>query len=151
MQYDQRKVPKSAVLAEISLADGSIVCGSLFAPSQGRITDLLNDDRKFLPVETVEGEFVAIAKSAIQKVSLRSAQPTVYQGNDPWRILGVEQGISAEELKQVYRQLCLVHHPDRIRGLGLGTDYEALATGKMARINEAYVQLLKTMASELTA
>jgi hypothetical protein len=148
---DNRKIPKYGILAEISLNDGSIVCGNLFAPGQGRVTDLLNDDRKFLPVQTVEGKFVAIAKSAIQTVSLRSAQAEIYQGSDPWRILGVEQGISIEELKQQYRQLCRVHHPDRIRGLNLGPDYQELANRNMARINDAYVHLMKTMAGTVTA
>ena len=145
------KIPKYAILAEIFLSDGSIVCGNLFAPGQGRITDLLNDDRKFLPVQTVEGKFIAIAKSSIQSVSLRSAQPEVYQGSDPWRILGVEPGTSVEEIKQVYRQLCRVHHPDRIRGLNLGTDYQELANRNMARINDAYVHLMKTLSAEVTA
>jgi hypothetical protein len=148
---DNRKIPKYGILAEISLNDGSIVCGNLFAPGQGRVTDLLNDDRKFLPVQTVEGKFVAIAKSAIQTVSLRSAQAEIYQGSDPWRILGLEQGVSIEELKQQYRQLCRVHHPDRIRGLNLGPDYQELANRNMARINDAYVHLMKTMAGTVTA
>jgi hypothetical protein len=146
-----RKIPKSAVRAEIVLADGSILNGNLFAPNLGRITDLLNDDRKFLPVQTLEGQFVAVAKSAIQTVSLRSAEQQAYRGKDPWRILGVEQGISVEELKHVYRQLCGMHHPDRIKGLGLGRDYEDLATRNMARINDAYDQVMKIMGAAVTA
>lgn len=148
---DHRQIPKSAVRAEIVLADGSILNGSLFTPNLGRITDLLNDDRKFLPVQTLEGEFVAVAKSAIQTVSLRSAEQRAYRGKDPWRILGVEQGISVEELKHAYRQLCGMHHPDRIKGLGLGRDYEELATRNMARINDAYDQVMKIMGAAVTA
>lgn len=151
MDYDSRKVKKSAVLVEITLADGSMLWGNLFASAQGRITDLLNDERKFLPVETAEGKFVAIAKSAIQTVSLRPPQIAVYEGSDPRRILGVQEGASAEELKQVYRQLCRVHHPDRIRGLGLGADYQNLATVNMARINDAYAQLMKSISAETAA
>jgi DnaJ-domain-containing protein 1 len=151
LDYDSRKVKKSAILAEIRLVDGSILWGNLFASAQGRITDLLNDDRKFLPIETAEGKFVAIAKSAIHTVSLQSSQPPAYEGSDPWRILGVGEGASADELKQVYRQLCRVHHPDRIRGLGLGPDYQKLATLNMARINDAYTQLMKSSSAETGA
>lgn len=133
------------------MADGSIVCGNLFISGDGRITDLLNDDRKFLPVEMTGGKFMAIAKTAIQSVSLQPPQPPAYQGSDPWRILGVKEGASVEELKQVYRQLCRVHHPDRIRGLGLGPDYQKLATLDMARINDAYAQLMKTATGEVMA
>jgi DnaJ-domain-containing protein 1 len=44
-----------------------------------------------------------------------------------------------------------VHHPDRIRGLNLGTDYQELANRNMARINDAYVHLMKTLSAEVTA
>lgn len=143
MIQDQRKIPKSAVLAEILLDDGSTISGSLFQSNQGRLTDVLNDERKFLPVQTADGNFIALAKSAIQKVSLRTANSAPYRGSDPWRILGVKEGCSADELKQAYHQLVRAHHPDRIKGMGLESEYQELATRNMARINDAYAQLLK--------
>src|SRR5579884_1968535 len=127
-------------MAEISLADGSIICGNLFRTNQGRITDLLNDDRKFLPVQTIEGQFLAVAKSAIQKVSLSSPPPAPYRGSNPWHILGVKEGVSADELKRAYHELVRTHHPDRIKGMGLGSEYQELATKNMARINNAYAE-----------
>lgn len=147
MNHDPRKIPKSAVLAEILLADGSTICGNIFQPNQGRITDVLNDERKFLPVQTSEGNFVALAKSVIQKVSLHTPEPAPYRGNDPWRILGVKEGVSADELKQAYYQLVRAHHPDRIKGMGLSNEYLELATKNLARINEAYAQLLKKVSN----
>ncbi len=147
MNHDPRKISKSAILAEISLADGSTICGNLFQTNQGRVTDLLNDDRKFLPVQTVEGQFLAIAKSAIQKVSLSTPPPAPYRGNNPWHILGVKEGVSAEELKRAYYELVRAHHPDRIKGMGLGSEYQELANRNMMRINDAYAELLKTISS----
>ena len=44
-----------------------------------------------------------------------------------------------------------MHHPDRIKGLGLGRDYEDLATRNMARINDAYDQVMKIMGAAVTA
>lgn len=44
---------------EFSLADGSTLRGKLFVPVQGRLTDVLNDERKFLPVEQSDGELLA--------------------------------------------------------------------------------------------
>ena len=143
MIHDPRKIPKSAVLAEILLADGSTVLGTVFQPNQGRLTDVLNDDRKFLPVQMAEGNFVAIAKSAIQKVSLHAPEPPPYRGSDPWRILGVKEGASPEEVKQAYHQLVRAHHPDRIKATGLANEYEELATKNLARINDAYAEVLK--------
>lgn len=105
---------------------------------------MLNDDRQFLPIETTEGAFLALAKSAIKQVKLPAAE-AVYRGNNPYSILGVREGASAEELKKAYHQLSMVNHPDRIRGLGLGTDFQELATHNMARLRSAYAQISRMM------
>ncbi|HEX5280850.1 MAG TPA: J domain-containing protein [Micropepsaceae bacterium] len=143
--HGKGKVAKTAVLTEISLVDGTVLCGNLFLPNQARITDVLNDDRKFLPVQTLEGDFVSLAKSVIMKASEynQNPAPAPYEGNDPWHILGVKQGASADELKHAYHELARTHHPDRIKAMGLGRNYEELATKDMARINSAYADILK--------
>jgi DnaJ-domain-containing protein 1 len=145
MQTNTRTVQKTAILVEISLADGSVILGKIFVPNQGRLTDVLNDDRNFLPVESSDGTTIAIAKTAIKQVSLPVAEAAAYRGINPYLVLGVREGISQEELKKVYHQLCLVNHPDRIKGFGLGEEYLELATRNMARINSAYAQILKRM------
>lgn len=143
------KVQKTAVLAEILFVDGSIISGNLFLPNQARITDVLNDERKFLPFQTLEGNFVSLAKSVIKRASQYNPNPSPapYEGNDPWRILGVHEGISADELKEAYHQLARTYHPDRIKALGLGSKYEELATKDMARINSAYAEVLRRVSS----
>ena len=55
---------------EFSLADGSTLRGKLFVPIQGRLTDVLNDERKFLPVEQSDGGLLALAKSSIKHVTI---------------------------------------------------------------------------------
>jgi DnaJ-domain-containing protein 1 len=147
MQTNTRIVQKTAILVEISLADGSVVLGKIFVPHQGRLTDVLNDDRNFLPVEGADGTTFALAKTAIKQVSLPVAEAAAYRGINPYLVLGVKEGISPEELKKAYHQLSLVNHPDRIRGFGLGEEYLELATRNMARINSAYAQILKRMGS----
>ena len=143
MNSSSRTLQKTAILVEISLADGSIFHGKLFVTPRGRLTDVLNDDRAFLPFESADGTFLALAKTAIKQARLPAAEVAAYRGNNPYTILGVLEGVSQEELKQAYHQLCLVNHPDRIKGLGLGADYQELATQNMARINTAYAQALK--------
>jgi DnaJ-domain-containing protein 1 len=130
---------------EIALFDGSSLYGKLCVPMQSRISDLLNDAREFIPIECADGGFVALSKRAIKQVSLPSPIPQAYQGDDPHRILGVAEGVSAAELKKAYHALCAKHHPDHIKGLGLGVEYEQLATQNMARINNAYGKILKAM------
>jgi len=142
---NSRMIQKTAVRVEIALADGSLVRGKLFVMLQSRLTDVLNDDRAFLPVEAEDGSFVAVAKSAIKHVTLPVAEAAAYRGNNPYSILGVAQTVSRDELKTAYHQLSMANHPDRIKGFGLGSDYQELANQNMARINSAYAQILKNL------
>jgi DnaJ-domain-containing protein 1 len=146
MQTNTRVVQKTAILVEITFDDGSVVLGKMFVPHQGRLTDVLNDDRAFLPVESSDGTTMALAKSAIRQVSLPVAETASYRGSNPYLVLGVREGVSPEDLKKAYHQLSMANHPDRIKGFGLGQEYQDLATRNMARINSAYAQILKTMA-----
>ena len=69
--HKTRTAEKSLDL-EFALADGSVMRGKMFAPIQTRLSDVLNDARQFLPVETSEGTLLALAKSSIKHVTLLS-------------------------------------------------------------------------------
>jgi hypothetical protein len=139
-----RVVQRNAVPVEITLTDGASLFAKMFLPVQGRISDVLNDDRPFLPVES-EGEHLAIAKAAIRQVRFPATQST-YRGNCPYSVLGLREGATVEEIKRAYRELCTANHPDRVRGAGLGQDFVEFATQNMTRINSAYAQLTKGLA-----
>jgi DnaJ-domain-containing protein 1 len=144
MKQSTRNVSTKASLVEIVLLDGNSLLGKIHVPVQGRISDTLNDERAFIPVEMADGSHVAIAKQAIKKVTLPGAEvQKSYQGTAPHRVLGVREGASAEEVKRAYHKLCNKNHPDRIRALDLGSDFEDLATQNMMRINAAYAQLMR--------
>jgi DnaJ-domain-containing protein 1 len=140
----QQKIETSV---EISLVDGQVLKGKLFLAAQSRITDVLNDDRAFLPLKTSDGSVVAIAKASIKSVTLPSGSPPSgpYRGSDAYKILGVTLEAGREELKRAYHQLSKGNHPDHIRGLGLGTEYVEVAEKCMSRINVAYEQALKKL------
>jgi len=143
---NSRLIQKNAVAVEITLADGASFRAKVFLPMHGRISDLLNDDRLFLPVEC-DGEDVAIAKSAIKQVRMPSAKvPT--RTKCPYSVLGLPEGASIEDIKRAYRELCTANHPDRVRGMGLGEDFVEFATQNMVRINNAYAQLSKGAISQ---
>ncbi|MBV8801319.1 MAG: J domain-containing protein [Alphaproteobacteria bacterium] len=136
-----RVVQRNPVQVEITLQDGAPFRAKLFVPVQGRISDLLNDDRSFLPVER-DGEHLALAKSSIKQVRMPPSQAAA-KAKCPYSVLGVREGASAEEIKRAYRELSTANHPDRVRGAGLGTDFVEFATQNMIRINSAYAQLTK--------
>ena len=63
--------------------------------------------------------------------------------NDPYKILGVPEDASDEEIKKAYRELARKYHPDNYHDNPL----EDLAQEKMKEINEAYEQITKERAS----
>lgn len=58
---------------------------------------------------------------------------------DPYQVLEVEQGASAEEVKAAYRRLASQYHPDKLSHLG--EEFKILAERRFKEIQEAYEQL----------
>lgn len=67
--------------------------------------------------------------------------------DDPWRILGVDQAASIEQVKGAYRALARDHHPDVLMARGVPQDLVKIAEGRMAAINAAYERILADSAS----
>jgi len=65
---------------------------------------------------------------------------------NPYDVLGVNASISSDELKRHYRSLVLENHPDRLMARGVPKEFVAIATEKIAAINEAYGQIVKERA-----
>ena len=138
-----RVVPKKAAFVVVLLNDGATLEGQMFLNDHSRMSDVLNDDRKFLPLRASDGSMLAVAKTSIRQVTLPISE-TAYIGRDPYRILGVKQDASPEEIKRVYHELCKINHPDVVRGMGLGIEHQELASKIMTRINSAYSEILRT-------
>jgi DnaJ like chaperone protein len=62
---------------------------------------------------------------------------------NPYEVLGVEPSISDDELKRHYRKLLADSQPDQLVARGVPKEFAAIATGKLAAINEAYDALAK--------
>jgi DnaJ like chaperone protein len=65
-------------------------------------------------------------------------------GTDPYLVLGLVPGASREEVRRVYRRLVAEHHPDRLIAKGVPEELIGVATARMAAINHAYSQIMKT-------
>lgn len=55
---------------------------------------------------------------------------------DPYKVLGVERGVSDDELKKVYRRLAVKYHPDH--QVGKSDEEKKQAEEKFKEVNEAY-------------
>jgi DnaJ like chaperone protein len=62
---------------------------------------------------------------------------------NPYDVLGIEPSISNEGLKTHYRKLVSDNHPDKLIARGVPKEFVAIATEKIAVINEAYGQIAK--------
>lgn len=58
---------------------------------------------------------------------------------NPYKVLGIKEGASYDEIKRAYRELAKKYHPDRYQNNPLAD----LADEKMREINEAYDTLMK--------
>ncbi|MEM7222794.1 MAG: J domain-containing protein [Pseudomonadota bacterium] len=139
---EQDKVQKRKIEVEVKLNDGTKLMGALFVHAQQRLSDLLNDQRQFLPLQTSGGVISNLSKSYIYQVTQLDQRVELDESDDPYEILGVMPTIPADELKDAYRKLCADNHPDRLQAMGLSGDFVDLANTRMARINDAYSRIL---------
>jgi uncharacterized membrane protein YkvA (DUF1232 family) len=58
---------------------------------------------------------------------------------DPYAVLGVSKGASAEEIREAYRRLANQYHPDKV--IHLGHEFRELAEIRFKEIQTAYQEL----------
>jgi hypothetical protein len=143
MYESEHKVWRTKIEVEVELNDGARLLGSLFIKQMQRLSDLLNDPRKFLPLQTPEGLITHLRKSTIARAT--QLDQTVEAGGvtDPYKILGVSTRVGDEDLRRAYHELCAQHHPDKLVSLGLAAEYIDLANSRIVRVIEAYRRIMK--------
>jgi hypothetical protein len=135
--------PKAKVPVEVELDDGTLMMGALFVAGTQRLSDLLNDERQFLPFETSEGTVVSLRKSIIARVSELNQRSAARTENSPYAILGIGEDAGDGEVKRAYRDKVREVHPDKWAGVALPDEAVAAVNTKMARINDAYHRILR--------
>ncbi len=143
MYESEHWVAKTKLEVEVELNDGARLLGSLFIHQMQRLSDLLNDPREFLPVQTPEGLIVHLRKSTIAKVTQLDQAVEAGAATDPYEILGISPRVSDEELRRTYHNLCAQHHPDKLVSLGLAAEYIDLANSRIVRVIDAYGRIQK--------
>ena len=149
MIYDSDLVEQRyKVEVQVEFADGTRLLGALFVKPLQRVSDLLNDLRQFLPLQTSGGIVVHLAKSSIARVTQLDQTIDTDEATDPYVVLNVPQDISDEDLKFTYHRLCGEHHPDKLLSLNLSDEYIELANSRMSRIIDAYARIVNTRHGE---
>jgi DnaJ like chaperone protein len=94
-----------------------------------------------------EEEFLAqVAKRfglTATEFSYIKARHVVAAKRNPYDVLGIQPTISNDELKSQYRKLVADNHPDKLIARGVPKEFIAIATEKVATINEAYDAIAK--------
>jgi hypothetical protein len=143
MYESGQKLSKIDIEVEVHLDDGSHFLGVLSLSQGQRVSDLMNDERNFIPVQLPGGSVVIQRKTAITKVAPLDQQVDQTEARDPYDVLGVSHSVSDEELKKFYYNLCAENHPDRVQSSGLSPHYVEMANSRMIRINDAYQRILE--------
>ena len=61
--------------------------------------------------------------------------------NRNYKILGLSENASLEEVSNQYRKLIKEYHPDKLQGMGLPKEFIELANQKLSAINKAYTEI----------
>lgn len=114
---DQPKIRESMVAAlfEVARADGSL-----------RPAEIAYLERV--------AEALGVARGAFARIRTQAERAA----GDPYAVLGLPPSASAIEVKQAWRRLLRVYHPDAVSGQGKSHRLIAIATEKTAAINAAY-------------
>jgi hypothetical protein len=137
---DERKVFKKKLLVELELDSGAIMNGYVFVGQTQRLSDLMNDDRTFLPFEDLDGAITIFTKGMARRVKPVEKQPAAAtsDGADPYALLGVPSTATDAQLREAYHRKVQETHPDKLSNVGVSPEIIKFAHERMARINEAY-------------
>ncbi len=142
MFESDKKLSKINVEIEVHLEDGSQFLGMVSVRQDQRVSELMNDERQFLPIQMPKGNVVILRKTAIYKVVPLDQHIEHDKILDPYDILGVPRGVSDEELTRFYHKVVKENHPDKVQSAGLSPQYMDMATSRMIRINDAYERIV---------
>jgi len=71
------------------------------------------------------------------------ARHVVASKRNPYEVLEIDPSVTNEQLKAQYRKLIADNHPDKLIARGVPKEFIAIATEKVATINEAYDAIAK--------
>jgi DnaJ like chaperone protein len=124
--------------------------GQAFADAPGVLEDVLTAlfaiARADRPVTVAEHQYLlavchhfGLGQAAWERASRGERRsPPPPPGDDPYAVLGVARGASAEEVRTAWKRLMRENHPDSLASRGVPPEFIARASEKVARINAAW-------------
>jgi DnaJ like chaperone protein len=88
-------------------------------------------------LQTVAGHF-GFSDLEFRRIKAQNLGP---DADDPYAVLGLLPGATAQEARQAWRRLAAENHPDRMAQRGAPPEFVAIAHQKTAAINAAYARI----------
>ena len=138
------------VAVEISLIDGRVVKGKLWAVANKSLADTLNGALPFLeftPYGAEQPQFLSRAHIlTLSPIDIPKAAPLHERRgsgdtDDPHHILGVTPGSPWHDVREAYVKLAKAYHPDRFAGVALPDEVAQYLGNRVRTINAAYATL----------
>jgi uncharacterized membrane protein YkvA (DUF1232 family) len=124
------------LVGPFGIIDDILVLGGLYWYFIYRPSKMRKNYQKFFYREG-EGQ----KREGSQKNNQRAQEMRGFSKIDPYEVLGVAKGASADEIKNAYRKLANKYHPDKVNYLG--DEFKELANKRFKEIQEAYQELIK--------
>lgn len=122
--------------------------GFVFLAYNQRLSDLLNDDRGFLPVETEDGEVKVVSKRAIMEVEILEQMDRRHASRyddavpllsaNAFEVLGVPGNADDATIRLRYLELKETVNPERLGALSANKDLATAAEHLAKRYDAAY-------------
>ncbi len=108
-QANKQVVTRARQKVRLITFNDNIIEGYIFIAQGQRVSDLLNDDRGFIPVETAAGDVRVISKRAIMEIEILGGDEggggkdfVVLGGGNAYELLGVPPNADDATVRAVY-------------------------------------------------
>ena len=108
----QSFIPKDKMLVELGFVSESSTYGFLYVSQHGRLQDILNDGREFLPFENITGKMIMLAKGSITSIVEIMNITAVDSKFGIYHLLDVSPQDDMDVIEAAYRSLIRRCHPD---------------------------------------
>jgi hypothetical protein len=151
---------RKPVAVEISLTDGSVVKGKLWAAANKSLADTLNGSSAFLeftPYGDERAQFLSRSHVlSLSAIDIPKSAPLYERrgsgdADDPHHILGVAPGSTWQDVREAYVRLAKAYHPDRFAGVTLPEEVTQYLGNRARTINAAYAVLEGAIKARLAA